>query len=142
MKLLQERKLKEALPLIRRIMEIPIPDPTYNIVYIIFFVMEISPELNEENKSNLIDCILHYFYNAWGLLEVVEGLIYHPYTTTQRKDFIESSLKKGKQNHGGFNPSNKIFNTSMVEVIMGNKVLESNFLMALQKTTQHLQHTK
>lgn len=63
-------KLKEVLPLIRKLLELEIADTTYNIVYMIIFVINVSGEFNEGSRNNLMLCVWYYFYHPMGLLEI------------------------------------------------------------------------
>ena len=63
MKLIKEKKLKDVLPLMRELLQLNIPDKTYNIIYPILYLIEIAPELNEENRANILLIISHYFYD-------------------------------------------------------------------------------
>ena len=55
----------------RKLLSLPIPELTYNIIYPIIYILEIAPELNAENKSSMLQCISHYFYDYWGLLDII-----------------------------------------------------------------------
>ncbi len=45
-KLINCNKLKEVLPIIRSILTIEIADTTYNAIYMMLFIIQISPEFN------------------------------------------------------------------------------------------------
>lgn len=94
-KLIRDKKLKEVLPLIRKLLSLNIPEKTYNIIYPILYIIEISSELNEENKANILEIVSYYFYDYEGLLNIVETLVTRPLTALQRKDYIYQKLKEG-----------------------------------------------
>ena len=56
------RKLKEVLNVIKKIFTLPTLDSTYNIVYPLIYIIEITNELNSANTNSLLKCISHYFY--------------------------------------------------------------------------------
>lgn len=43
MKLIREKKLKDVLKLMRKLLGLYIPDKTYNIIYPILYLIEIAP---------------------------------------------------------------------------------------------------
>lgn len=53
-KLLNDNRVKQVLPLTKTIMTLAVSDKTYNIIFPILIIMNISAELSESNKENLI----------------------------------------------------------------------------------------
>lgn len=141
-KLIKDKKLKEVLPLIRKLLSLNIPEKTYNIIYPILYIIEIAPELNEENKSNILEIVSYYFYDYEGLLNIVETLVTRPLTALQRKEYIYQKLKEGVEKYSGFNLRNHIFKADKVSLLQEHKGYETKFLKLLHKLTKHLQQAK
>lgn len=43
--MINSNKLREVLPYIKSILDLEIADPTYNIIYIILYIIQLAPEL-------------------------------------------------------------------------------------------------
>ena len=95
--------MKEVLNVIKKIFTLPSLNSTYNIVYPLIYIIEITNELNSENAKNLLKCISHYFFDPEALMEIVETLMNFPFTIIQRGDYINEKLKAGKEIYKGFN---------------------------------------
>lgn len=120
MKLIREKKLKDVLKLMRKLLGLYIPDKTYNIIYPILYLIEIAPQLNEENRSNILLIISHYFYDYWGLLDIIQTIVTSPKTAFQRKDYINQKLQEGREKYQGFNIRNQIFKSEKIEALQEN----------------------
>lgn len=87
-----ENKLRESIHYLKTLLSLEVSDSTYNIVYLILFIIQLSPELNEMDKNNLSQCISYYFYHPLKLLDILDYLINEPLSPQMTKEFIESKL--------------------------------------------------